>query len=137
MNDSLLGITALNWILAVIGIVTAASGAWLYFRPGIRRARAVADAILGEQAQLDRNNNVITPGQPGLVHRVTSVELAIGEFRHMVGLLTEVQGRLDRHEERLHAIELSSVERIVTKAESAEMWRAVADTASPDVPDLD
>lgn len=141
MKDSLLGITALNWILAVFAIIGMVYAGWRTVRPAVRLVMAAIEAILGTEPVKDRGGKVIAPAQPGLVHRVTSVEEAVVEFRHMVGLLTEVQGRLDRHDERLRAIELASVERIVTKAESAAAWQAIGDKdlidSTADEPDLD
>lgn len=110
---------ALNWVLAAIGILSALVGVWLYFRPGFRRASAVADAILGEPEETDRSGKIITPARPGLVHRVTSVEEAVVEFRHLVGLVTEALGRVDELSSRVKALEDSRVEKIVHAAERA------------------
>jgi hypothetical protein len=116
----------------VVGLIGAAYGAWRRFRPGVKRASAALDAIIGKEAVTDRSGQVMEPSQPGLVHRVATVEEAVVEFRHMVGLLTETQHTLTDHGARLKALEDARVERLVSQAESAHMWRAVADNAISD-----
>lgn len=131
-------LNSVDWLLGILGIAAILVGwgrGWLESpkrRTEREQNKAVADAILGEAAVKDRNDNVITPGQPGLVHRVTTVEEAVVEFRHMVGLLTETQHTLSDHGARIKALEDARVERLVTQAESAHMWRAVADNAAAD-----
>lgn len=129
---SLVDISLLNWLLALFGIVSSGVGAWLYFRPGVQRGKAAIDAILGEPEVKDRRGSVMDPGKPGLVHRVATVEEAVVEFRHMVGLLTETQHTLTEHAARIKALEDVRIEKLVSQAESAHMWRAVADNAIPD-----
>jgi hypothetical protein len=115
-----------------VGIVGAAYGTWRRFRPGVRRATAAIDALVGKEAVTDRSGNVIEAAQPGLVHRVATVEEAVVEIRHVVELWTETQRRLDQHDGRIKALEDARVERLVSQAESAHMWRAVADNAAND-----
>jgi hypothetical protein len=118
---------ALTVVLLAFGIIGAIYGTWRRFRPGVDRVSAALDAVVGKPAVNDRAGNVIEPSQPGLVHRVATVEEAVVEFRHMVGLLTETQRTLSDHGVRIKALEDARVERLVTQAESAHMWRAVAD----------
>jgi alpha-D-ribose 1-methylphosphonate 5-triphosphate synthase subunit PhnG len=108
------------------------------------RNAAMADAILGEPAVLDRSSNEIQPPRPGLVHRVGTVEDAIVEFRHAIGVYTEVLGRLDRVEQDVASLKdarvqhiVSAAERAATAAASAEMLRLAAerDTIRGDVDD--
>jgi hypothetical protein len=139
LNDSLLGITVLNWTVAALTICALLGGAWLRFRPSVRRWTAVVDAILGEPAELDRAGKVSRPEQPGLVHRVASVEEAVVEFRHLVGLVTEALGRIDGLENRVASLEdkrvndiVIAAERAATAAASAEMLRLVHERDTKD-----
>jgi hypothetical protein len=125
-------LTMLTIIGLAFGIVGATYGAWRRFRPGIRRASSALDAIIGKEAVTDRSGQVIEPGQPGLVHRVATVEEAVVEIRHVVALWTETQHTLTEHASRIKALEDSRIDRLVAQAESAHMWRAVADNAITD-----
>lgn len=127
---SLVDISVLNWLLALFGVVSTGVGAWLYFRPGVQRGKAAIDAILGEPEIKDRRGAVMDPGKPGLVHRVASVEEAVVQFSHLVGIVTEALGRMDAIDSRVKALEDSNVRDIVVAAEraanatvSAEMLR--------------
>lgn len=129
-------------LAGLISLVSLAVGGitiWIFARPGVRRVRASAEAILGEEPVLDRSGNLIQPGRPGLVHlqrensaRLTTVEEAIVEFRHLTGIVTEFQGTLARLEHRVTSLEdnrvkdiVNAAERAATAATSAEMLRLV------------
>lgn len=115
--------------LTVVALIGALYATWRRVRPVTRRMGAGLDAIIGREAVTDRAGREIEPAQPGLVHRVATVEEAVVEFRHMVGLLTEVQHTLTDHGARIKALEDARLERIVTQAASAQAWRAVAENA--------
>lgn len=118
----LLTLTATGTLVLVgVGI-----GAFFRFGPG-KTLGAIAEALFGTPTTRDRSGAVMEEGQPGLVHRVAQVEEAVVEFRHVIGLLTETQKRIDLLDGRVTELERARVERIVTQAESAHMWRAVAD----------
>jgi hypothetical protein len=125
-------------ILTVVGLTLTALGAvygvWRRLRPAVRRGTAAVDALVGREAIKDRSGNVLEPAQPGLVHRVATVEEAVVEFRHVVALWTETQHTLTDHAHRIKNLEDARVERLVTQAESAHMWRAVADNNVIDEP---
>lgn len=133
MSEDALRILAAVGIL--VGIIGAAYGTWRRFRPGAERVSAAIDAVIGKAAVIDRGGQVMEPAQPGLVHRVTTVEEAVVEFRHMVGLLTETQHALGILDTRVKALEDSRIEKLIGQAESAQMWRAVADNAINDADD--
>lgn len=130
MSDNLT--TFLTIAALACAVIGAAYGAWRRFRPGVRRANAALDAIIGREAVTDRSGKVIEPGQPGLVHRVATVEEAVVEIKHVVALWSETQRTLTDHASRIKALEDARVERLVSQAESAHMWRAVADNAIND-----
>lgn len=111
---------------AVLVLVGVGIGAFFRFGPG-KVLGAVADAILGSPQIKDRRGEVIDEGAPGLVHRVAQVEEAVVEFRHMVGLLTETQKRLDQHDAAINALIAGSLERAATAMSSAEMLRLVSE----------
>lgn len=119
----------------IAGLLGAAYATWRRFRPSVRRASSAVDALVGREAVTDRSGQIIEAAQPGLVHRVATVEEAVVEIRHVVALWTETQKRLDQHDGRIRQLEDSRLERLVTQAESAHMWRAVADAAAPDTTD--
>ena len=87
---------------------------------------------MGRDAYIDPASGKEVEALPPLTTRVAHVEAAVVEFRHMVGLYTETQKRLDRLDHRVTALEDARVERIVSQAESAHMWRAVADSELDD-----
>lgn len=118
---------ALSLAAVVVGLIGAGYGAWRHYRPSARRASAALDAIIGKEAVTDRAGNLIEPAQPGLVHRVATVEEAVVELRHVTALYIETQKRIDHQDIRIKALEDARIERLVTQAESAQMWRAVAD----------
>lgn len=128
--------TILAYVAVAGAVVTVLGGGgvlgWWWRKQPQReeeRARntAVAVAILGEPAVPDRSGAELQPARPGLVHRVGTLEEAVVEFRHTLGLLTETLKRLDEHERRLGELERARTERALAQAESAQMWRAVAD----------
>lgn len=114
MGDGIVLIGALS------GIAVSLIGVWVWIRPAIKRTVAGADAILGREAVTDRSGRAILPASPGLVDRVRTVE-------DTLALLADNSQRLAEHEQRISQLELQVLERIVTKAESAQMWRAVAE----------
>lgn len=116
----------LGALISVVSLLAGGIGIWVFARPGVRRVRGAADAILGEEEVRDRAGNLITPARPGLVHlqrenaeRIGRVEEAIIEFKHLTGIMTEFSGRLDRFEHRVTALEDQRVKDIVTAAERA------------------
>ena len=123
--------------LAVAGAVVTVLGGggvlgwWWRKQPEREAARArnaaVADAILGEEAVRDRSGEVIQPSRPGLVHRVGTVEEAVIKMGDLAGLITEALRRIDTIDSRVQVLEHAAMEKIVTKAESAAMWKVLAD----------
>lgn len=74
---------------------------WQASKPSRLRAEAVADAILGEPEVRDRAGNVIRDGQPGLVHRVSTVEEAVKMLAATQAGHSALEKRVERNESRL------------------------------------
>lgn len=113
-----------------VGILGAAYGTWRRFRPSVRRATAAIDALVGKEAVTDRSGKEIEPAQPGLVHRTTTLEQAVATLVNQDERIKHLE---NDHGARLKALEDARVERLVNQAESAHMWRAVADNAVNDI----
>lgn len=127
-------VSTLDWVLGAIAIGSWLGGLWLYLSPGIRRNKAVADAILGEAEVKDRSGQVIQPPRPGLVHlqhdnsqRLSTVEEAVVEFRHAIGIYTEVLKRVETAEQDIAALKTTNVKDIVIAAERAAASAAAAE----------
>lgn len=109
----------------VAGIIVITIGWWKGVRPWLRRIRATGTAIVetlvGRDPIIDHaTGKELVPAQPGLGVRMATMESAIA-------LLADANATLANHERRIGALEQNQIERIVTRAESANMWRAVAD----------
>lgn len=116
----------------VLILVGVGIGAFFRFGPG-KTLGALGDAMLGSPQIRDRRGEILDPGSPGLVHRVAQVEEAVVEFRHLIGLLTETQKRLDRLDAAVNALIAGSLERAATAMSSAELLRLVNDRDVIDV----
>lgn len=108
-------------------------------RPKVRRFRArwnqAGDALLGREPIIDpASGRELAPALPGIGQRMATVEDA-------VKILAEAQARSEALSQRLSRVEtqvstnteniatmmVAAAERIVTKEEAAQMWRAIAD----------
>lgn len=126
-----------DWGVAVT-IVSVVGGAvialWRRKAPQVRafcrRVDGTLDAIVGREAYVDTASGRRVPALPPLTNRVANVEEAIIR-------LTRFEERVGSLEHRVTALEDGRVERTVARAESAQMWRAIADH-DPDLipPDL-
>jgi hypothetical protein len=108
-------------------------------RPKIRRFRTrwnqAGDALLGRDPIVDTiTGREVSPALPGIGQRMATVEDAVKTLTDTVARLDAINERLDRHEaqigtntENIAAIMVAAAERIITKDESAQMWRAIAD----------
>jgi hypothetical protein len=67
--------------------------------------------------------------------RLAATEEHLGVLAQAVATIAESHVRLEDHETRIVALEVASVERIVSRAESAAGWRAMEEAvkAQPDV----
>jgi len=108
-------------------------------RPKLRRARnrvsGAIDALMGREAISDPvSGKELAPALPGIGQRMATVEDTLAKLTEVVSEQAKLNGRVDRIEdqvgrntENLAVIMAATAERIVTKAEAAEMWRAIAD----------
>lgn len=100
-----------------------------------KRWNAAGDALLGREAIYDpASGRELAPALPGIGRRMATMEDAVHALTQTVAELDAVNKRLDRHEQQIGAnteniavIMTAAAERIVTKAEATEMWRAIAD----------
>lgn len=135
---------------AAIGLATLLGlvFSWIrWVRPRLQRARAeavaVRDSLVGREAIVDTiTGRVISPALPGLGVRMEAVEHAQVETKQVLEhIATLIEGqqdqdrRIEDHEDRIKALEDQTVERVVTKVESAAAWRAVEAVAKTTPPD--
>lgn len=100
--------------------------AWVGYRTARAKATAVGDAILGRDAVVDTiTGKEIAPALPGIGVRMANQEQQMEAITVAVTRLASHQETLIDHEGRLKALEEASIERVVTKAESAAAFRAI------------
>lgn len=120
--------------------VLAAAIGWLrWVRPRFRRVRAdfvaARDSIVGRDPVMDTITGVERlPALPGIGVRMATTEQQLGVLTDAVAKIADSHVRLENHEERIARLEAASVERVVTKAESAAAWRAVEAVAQASTP---
>lgn len=121
---------------SLAGLFTILGSWWRWGRPRWKRfwwrLDGTLDAINGREEYVDSASGTTVPALPPLTTRVALIETAIVEFRHNTALYTELAKRVDVHDHEIRALKEAQVERLVTRAESAQMWRAVADAQSVD-----
>jgi len=113
---------------------------------------AITETLVGREAIHDAaTGKELVPAQPGLGVRIATLEEGFSELAKQSHRMDTLERQMMQQGEQLqlHATEIAALkraetERIVTRAESAQMWRAVADgdpdlapppPADPDAPD--
>lgn len=86
-------------------------GLWHNTKPGRDRNAAVADAILGKAAVLDRAGGVIEESQPGLVDRTGTLERAVALMANQDARITRNETRLDGHDDAIAQLIAAQFER--------------------------
>lgn len=82
-------------------------------------ARKIRDTLVGREAVVDTiTGKEIAPALPALGQRMDTVERA-------VAVLADQHRMLGDHEDRIKALEDARVERVITRAESAQAWSAM------------
>lgn len=117
-------------VLGVIALLGVFVGWLKWLRPKIRSARqdgvAIRDAILGRDPVVDSiTGKEIAPALPGMGVRMAHQEQQMDLITRAVAQLASTHTRIDNHETRIQKLEEASVERVVTRAESAAAWRAM------------
>ncbi|MBO9523416.1 MAG: hypothetical protein J7518_17950 [Nocardioidaceae bacterium] len=125
-------------IYTLCGLIAIWVGWVKLARPRVRKLfkgwRAAQDALLGREPIIDpASGRELAPALPGIGQRMATVEDAVKMLAENVAALDAVNRRVDRIEtqvgantENIAALMTATAERIITKAEAAEMWRAVA-----------
>jgi hypothetical protein len=127
------------WTILVAVVTVLGAGAPFVFKkvvPAVRRRRetreAMHAAIIGAPAVRDKATGEIrAPAIPGIADRMGAMEKHMAVMAETVASLNDAHSRLDGVEERVKALEEARVERVVAQAESAQIWRAVADGNLP------
>jgi hypothetical protein len=116
-------------------LVLTGLAAWLrWVRPRIQKTRgevvAIRDSILGRDPIVDTiTGREIEPALPGIGVRMAANEHNLERLTDAVSQIAQSHARLENHEERIVQLEAGAVERVMTKAESAAAWRAIAAVA--------
>lgn len=123
---------SVNWTLGILGIGVILWGIWR--SKARQRLSAALDALIGREEVTDRSGKVIAPAQPGAMHRLETMEAAVTTLAEVVtdqratrAEVTTLRGEVSALHQRVGVLEDARAERIITQAESAHMWRAVAD----------
>lgn len=123
---------------ALVAVFSLIAAWWRWVRPrwhsARRTATAVVETLVGREPIIDAatGRELVAP-QPGLGMRMATIESALEK-------LADAKTTLDDHETRIGHLERSQMERLVARAESAQMFRAIANNdpdliAEPTEPD--
>jgi hypothetical protein len=135
---------ALIGALTLCGIV---AGFFRWVRPGMKQVasdvRAGRDALVGRDEIKDSiTGRVLVPALPGIGVRMASTENNLTELTVAVAKLadndqrtTELEHWRAEVEQWRASVDAQTVERVVTRAESAAAWRAVEAVANGTPPD--
>lgn len=120
---------SLDWIVAAFTALGGGGllGWWKTTQPRRERSRAADDAILGDSPVLDRFGAEMNPGRPGLIHRVAELEHGLKTLAEIVADQREMRNDLKNLRVDVDHLKDARAERLVTHAESAYVWKALAD----------
>lgn len=117
---------------SAVTVATALLAWWRWARPRLKRwnweRQAKNDVLIGRPAVLDSiTGKELAPPLPG-------VGVRMDLLTETVAKLADTHLRIENHEERIKVLEEATVERVVTRAESAQAYRAIeaAINATPD-----
>lgn len=141
----------IGWIVAIVlGLLTLAAltrKGWRKIRRAIKKGNDVVDTLVGRDAIYHpESGKELEPASPGIGARMVRLEDAFLTLVSQEDRISTVehnqlaQGRrIDTHDDEIAELKAQSVERVVTRAESAAAWRAVEAIAStaPDEPEPD
>jgi hypothetical protein len=110
----------------ILGLCTLGTLAWSLWSGKQRKLMtSIAEALMGRSEQKDRAGKVFRPAEPGLVHRVGTLEQAIGVLANQETRLARLESNDSSNHGRLTALEDAAVERVATKVESIAAWQAM------------
>ena len=141
--------------LALAAVVSTTYAAFRWARPRYQRLASkvtgVFDAILGRDAVVDSiTGKELAPPLPGMgvrmAHQEQQMELlavTVTKLANQQSHFQRLEERVDSNTERIKALEDAQLERVVTRAESAQAWRTIetalnqdnGDAADPEQPD--
>ena len=117
-------------VVALITTTAVVLGALVVIWKAVRRFRSGAQGVVADAVKIRDSIN----GRPAVLDTITGAEISralpgIGQrmdtVERAVATLADQHRVLDDHEDRLKALEAAAVERIVTRSESAQAWRAM------------
>lgn len=115
--------------------LTTLVGVWIAWAkvigPKVKRAwsRGVGffQTIAGRDPIIDKiTGKEVAPAVPPLGEQLGSIHETMSKLVAVIESNQDAHHRIDNHEARITVLEDGRVERIVSQAESAQMWRAVA-----------
>lgn len=128
-----------EWAVTITAVAAAIGTLYGFFRwarPRWRRFWSMVDAALevlighGEEPANTVTGTPAKPAVPGIGARVAKIEDTLPALVDAVATLAKNEGRLERVEARVTALESQAVERVVTKVESTAAWLAVEAVAN-------
>lgn len=123
---------SVNWTLGILGIGVILVGGWR--SKARQRLSAGLDALIGREEVTDRSGKVITPAQPGAMHRLETMEAAVTTLAEVItdqhelrAEVSQLKGRIGIAESHISILRAASEERAATANVSAEMLRLARD----------
>lgn len=112
----------------ILGLIALGTFVWTIWNGKQRKLMtSIAEALMGREEQKDRAGKTFRPGEPGLVHRVGTLEEAVKVLANQESRLARLEAIESQQDARIEALETSQYERLAAKVESAQMLRMIAD----------
>lgn len=132
------------WIVAIVGglitLAVLARKAWKRILRAVKTGNAVVDTLVGRPAiHHPESGKELEPASPGIGARMVRLEDAFLTLVNQGDRISALEHNQIKHEDAIAKLEAASVERVVTRAESAAAWRAVEAVAlaTPEDPEPD
>lgn len=126
-------LSTLQWIIAAAAVLAVVAGWVKTVMPMWRRLTGTLDALGGRPPLVDKaSGKEVAPALPPLGVRLSNIDDNLARLADTIDSLNDAHRRIDAVEQRVSVLEDSRVERVVAQAESAHMWRAVADKVEED-----
>lgn len=89
-------------------------------------ARKIRDTLVGRDAVVDSiTGKEISPALPALGQRMDTVERAVAVLADQHRTLEDHEDRIAANRRDIDALQAAQVERVITRAESAQAWSAM------------